>query len=185
MSGRALSGIAGLFLFVICVSLLGSERGLSLLAAALVHEAAHVAAACALGAPVRFAGSGAAGLTLRFDFSGVSHLREAAVCLAGPVSGLLLFGIPAAFGRVTYLTVTALALALFNLIPASFLDGGAALSALLSLFLPPDTVWRVTGTVSVLCTAAVWAGAVVLVFACGADISSVIAALYLVIRTTE
>ena len=185
MNGRVISGITGLFLFAVCIPFCGNERCMAILIASLIHEAGHIAAAVLSRTPIRFAGMGMAGLSLRFDFSASSPLREAAVCLAGPAVGAMVTVVSYFIGRGTYLAGACAALSLFNLIPASYLDGGAALAALLSLCLSPDTVWKITHTVSLICTVFIFIASSVLVICTDADISAALVSVYLVIRSTE
>lgn len=102
------------------------------------------------------------GAVFSFDFSGVGYLAECAVHLGGAAAGIfcailgyLFFGTGSAF-----FCGVSLILSVINLIPVSGLDGGGALSCILSEFLLPDTVWRVTRWVSGVSLLILW-GAVV------------------------
>ncbi|TAM56482.1 CBS domain-containing protein [bacterium] len=113
----------------------------------LAHELAHSLLARSRGVPV-------SSITL-FIFGGVSHLEaepsnapgEAWIAFVGPLTSLILAGVFFAAGRgagpqhpvgagLEYLATANLMLGVFNLLPASPLDGGRVLHALL---------WRWTG----------------------------------------
>lgn len=138
--------------------LLGLAAAIGLFLSVLIHELGHALTARAYG--VR---------TLRITLwflGGVAQLEEmprrrgaeAVVAIAGPVTsvglGLLLatllrsgaLGGGAAF-VVSYLTLTNLALAVFNLLPALPLDGGRVLRSLLSLRMDEGRATRVVGNV--------------------------------------
>lgn len=180
MRGLLFSGIPELFLLSLSFILGDGERFAAILLAALIHEAGHVIAAALLGVKLRLCRTGPAGIALRYDFSVVSHLREAAVCLAGPLLGALCF--LCGFRSMSYLAGASAALSLFNLLPISYLDGGCILSALLSSFLSPVNVWRICRVLSVLFTAALWCSAVYLMLVSGGDISAITVSVYLLYR---
>ena len=182
MRGLIVSGVPELLLVCLAFMMGDGDRYASILAAALVHELGHVLAAVILGVKMRFCRTGMAGVTLSYDFSVVSHGREVLVCLAGPAAGVAVFFLGYRSGASSYFAGASLGLTMFNLLPISFLDGGGVLSALLSMFLPADTVWIVCRTVSVIFTLVLWGGAVFLLVSIGGDISLIAAAVYLLYR---
>lgn len=101
----------------------------SLLLAVAAHEIGHLAALGALDAGVEalcLTGTG-----LRIDYRrGLPPAGEALAALAGPAAGALWALLARALGLEISGTVS-LVLTLYNLLPASFLDGGRALAAVL------------------------------------------------------
>lgn len=132
MAGMKLDVSAGaLLVFALAYFFDGSGLFASLLPAAAVHEAGHIAVLLLCGARIRRLRLDIFGL--RLDYSG-SPGRSALLCaaLAGPIAGLL-YAFPAmrAAGKTMRLSgAISLLLSLFNLLPALPLDGGRALSLL-------------------------------------------------------
>ena len=146
--------LLGMLLLVGCAD--GFLYPLLILAAALVHEGGHLLAAFLCRVPLKSFSVHVAGLSLTYDTDGVSYLREIAVILGGPLAGvtaagavLLLFGLDRE--GPFFFFFASLVMSVFNLLPASPLDGGALLCALFSwggrADLVPD-VLRVTGVLS-------------------------------------
>lgn len=132
-----------LFTAFLALAVQGGSRGvlLPLFFAALLHEAAHL---------VCLRKFGCRGLTLSLlpggarlegaAFAALSYRQALAAALAGPACNFMLAGLTALLGCVrplpaarSFLRVN-LMLGGVNLLPLSFLDGGAALSALLSQY---------------------------------------------------
>lgn len=100
--------------------------------ACAAHESGHILAAHLCGIRIEAVRFGALGIQMVGDTGAVSHLRRAAVSLAGPLMNLLFFILllPA---PPEYCAVQ-LVLFLFHMLPAVPLDGGMALySALCSV----------------------------------------------------
>lgn len=128
----ALAGLAALAL------ILGEGRTLAVTALILaLHEAAHILCARALAVPIKRLRLTPLGAALELDMRLVRPWQEVVIALAGPMSGM-------AAAAVMYLLMgrglndallaegvgIALALTLFNLLPASPLDGGRVLHGL-------------------------------------------------------
>lgn len=118
----------------------------TLLGAVILHEGGHLAAAQLLGG--RFEGLclGFFGWEMDLGREGLSYRREIAVDLAGPFANALGCAVGLWFirrsmteMRLFFFFCNALYGA-FQLLPAAGLDGGRALTALLSLFLSRDRV---------------------------------------------
>lgn len=154
----------------------------AILAAALVHELGHAVAAAILGAGLKLCRTEISGISLKYDFTRVSPLREAAVCLAGPAVGIAIFIIGYRNGSTSYFAGASAVLSLFNLLPISYLDGGCALSAVLSMLLSPDTVWHITRALSIMFTVLLWCAAVFLMLRTNGDISVTAVSIYLLYR---
>ncbi len=182
MRGIILSGIPELFLLSFAFMLGDGDKYASILAAALIHELGHMIAAAILGVKMRLCRAGMAGVSLKYDFSVISHGREAFVCLAGPAVGIAVFFFGYKNGTPSYFAAASLGLTVFNLLPISFLDGGCALSAVLSAFFPPDKVWYIGRILSVTFTILLWVTAVLMMLRMGGDLSVMAAAVYLLYR---
>ena len=105
----------------------------ALVAAVILHEAGHLAAARLLGIPLRRGIGGIDGLRLTFDFSRAGYLREAAVHAAGPLAGVIGAVLAAEIDGWEVFGGCSLLLAAVNLLPCRGLDGGGILSCLLRL----------------------------------------------------
>ena len=182
MRGLLLSGIPELFLLALAFMVGDGSTYSAIFAAALIHELGHIIAAAILGVKIRLFGAGIAGISLRYDFSGIHPLGEAAVCLAGPVVGIIIFLFGYKSGSVSSFIGACAGLALFNLLPISYLDGGCALSAILSSFLPPDMVWKICRPLSVVFTILLWITSVFMMLRSGGDFSVLAVSVYLLYR---
>jgi stage IV sporulation protein FB len=177
-----LSGIPELFLLGSAFILGGGERIFDIFTAALLHECGHMAAATLLGARLRFFRAGIAGLSLRYDVSLLSHIREALICPAGPAVGLTVVILCRRQNVLQDFAAANAALAIFNLLPVSCLDGGGFLRAILSVKFSPDTVWRVCRGVSFVITFLLWCLSVCILIHVKGDISSAAVSIYLLYR---
>lgn len=152
-----------------------------LLAALAVHELGHYLCAKIAGVPLVSFSVTPIGLRLSFDFSCAGYLAEAFVHAGGSIFGILAGIIAAAFPiRAAHVFCgLSLSFGVINLLPVRFFDGGGIVSAILSQFFLPDTVWRVSravslGVLSVLWAAVLWsemrigANLALLCFVCGA-----------------
>ena len=133
------------FLFAVFLALLlqgpGRETLLLLLLFAALHECAHALLLLRFGCEGLTLTLLPGGLRLADDaFAGLSHRQTAAAALAGPVCNLLLAagcaGLYIRLRQPCFLISARLNLLLCcgNLLPLSFLDGGAAFYALLSQY---------------------------------------------------
>ena len=138
---------------------LGLVAALGLFASVLVHELGHAFIARLFDVHVE-------GITLWF-LGGVAQFpemprergREAIVGIAGPITSMLLAGMfyllwtvpswgSAALFVAAYLTITNVALAIFNMLPALPLDGGRVLRSLLAIPLPYLRATRIAAGIS-------------------------------------
>ncbi|MGN0477853.1 MAG: M50 family metallopeptidase, partial [Hominenteromicrobium sp.] len=112
----------------------GGQHVLPAVLACAVHEGGHLLAARLCGMRVESVCFGALGIRMSGETASVSHLRRAAVSLAGPLMNLLFFVLllpaPPAFCTVQLL------LFLFHILPAVPLDGGMGLYSLLCSVCP-------------------------------------------------
>lgn len=120
---------------------------LPVLAGCALHELGHLAALTLLDARIKLIRLTAVGAEIRIEGS-LSWPGELAAALSGPAANLLCASIfcqiegGAPFGGIN------LALGCFNLLPARRLDGGRALSALLSMALGPEWGIWIAGLIS-------------------------------------
>ena len=120
---------------------------------AAVHELGHYAALCTFGTKPYLLRLELTGAAMYFDESGLSYGRELAAALAGPAAGLIL-ALAAAMIKAHALAGVSLVLSLFNLLPIGGLDGGRALTALLSMLTEPHRAHTICLWVTVVCAAA-------------------------------
>lgn len=126
-------------------------------AAMLCHELGHLAALLACGVPVRRLRLELGGAVL--ETGAMDYRREILCALAGPAVNLLLLPLGR---RFPMFAVLSLCLALFNLLPILPLDGGRALRAGLMLTTGADRADRILQRISMICAAALAAGALYL-----------------------
>lgn len=143
------------------------------LLAVTVHELGHVAVAALVGVPLLSISVRPIGLSLHFDFSGVSFLTEAAVHAGGSFAGLIAAALAVFLpwrAALTFSGVSAV-FAILNLLPTRSFDGGALLSSVLSCFLLPDAVWRISRAVSCSVIVCLWIAALWLELRVGANMA--------------
>ena len=126
-------------------------------AAMLCHELGHLAALLACGVHLHGLRLEVGGAVL--ETGPMDYRREILCALAGPAVNLLLLPLGR---RFPLFVVLSLCLALFNLLPILPLDGGRALRAGLLLALPEDKVQKILRWVTLVCAAALAAGALYL-----------------------
>lgn len=107
----------------------GGAHVLPAMLACAVHEGGHIGMARLCGMQIEAVRLSALGIQMVGDARALSHLRRAAVSLAGPLSNLLAFALLLPLPR-EYCAVQ-LVLFLFHILPAVPLDGGMALYSLL------------------------------------------------------
>lgn len=119
-----------------------------LLAAAAVHEGGHWIALRAFHVPVTALRLTPFGMEMRTLNSRLSYPRELAAVAAGPIANLLCgWALLRLSGGSREAAAGAhFALALFNLLPVSTLDGGRILELLCAWMLPPGWGDRAAGT---------------------------------------
>lgn len=120
----------------------GGMLALWCLAASLMHECGHVAAALLWWQQPVWVELGAFGMRMRQTNSAVSYRRQMAVLLAGPVVNLASAAVLAIAGRAGMAVAVPLVIGIFNLLPIEPLDGGQALLCLLSQHGDPDRAGR-------------------------------------------
>jgi len=182
MKRLLLSGVPELFLLGGAFILGGGKKFFAVFAAAILHECGHMIAAFLLGARLRFCRAGIAGISLMYDVSLLSHIREAVICLVGPAVGLSVAILCRHQNSLQDFAAANTVLAIFNLLPVSCLDGGGALRALLSIKFSPDTVWRVCRVLSLVITFILWCLSVYILVQINGDISSAAVSIYLLYR---
>ena len=141
--------------------LLGGVAAVGLFASVLVDELGHAVTARAYGVKTLEIRLWFLGGVARLDEMPRGRGAEAVVAVAGPITSvvigaLLWLALPLVSQQaglalvVSYLAITNVALALFNMLPALPLDGGRILRGLLELFMPHLRATRVAVTVSAL-----------------------------------
>lgn len=116
--------------------------------AALVHELGHYAALRLFGVRPTLLRLELTGALLCYPAGALSYGREALVAAAGPLAGALLAAAAGALGLKVLAGLSAL-LTVFNLLPASTLDGGRLLRALLLDRLDRERAERFSRAVSI------------------------------------
>jgi Zn-dependent protease/CBS domain-containing protein len=123
--------------------LLGLSAALGLFISVLIHEVGHALTAKLYGVHTKEITLWFLGGVAQFDEMPRQRGAEAVVAIAGPITSLLIAALTFALFRqvsasgplfvLTYLTITNVALAIFNMLPALPLDGGRVLRSLLAL----------------------------------------------------
>lgn len=118
------------------------------LAACVLHELGHIAAAAAFGGRVERLSLTVVGAELRIDYRApLTYARDSLVALAGPGANLLAGGL---FLTLNWELAAALTLAVgvFNLLPILPLDGGRVVYGLIADRLDPDWAERLMTALS-------------------------------------
>ena len=172
---------SGFFLLLAWLNYLDRDHVVPLgLTAGLLHELGHYGAVRAAGGNVRLIRLTAIGAEMILDHP-LDYRRELAAVLAGPAVNLLL---AALFCRqqwgVTFAGLN-LALGCFNLLPVGRLDGGRALTCLVSLLSGPGAACRVRERLDGLCAVSLLAAGLWLAGA-GGNITLLLTALWLAVN---
>lgn len=118
------------------------------LAACVLHELSHIAAAAAFGGRVEKLSLTAVGAELRMGYlRPLGYGRDSLVALAGPAANLLFGALALLWGWGLAAALT-LAVGAFNLLPILPLDGGRVLYGLLAGRLDPDWAERLMTALS-------------------------------------
>lgn len=139
--------------------LLGLLGALGLFASVVVHELGHAVVARLYGVEVKEIRLWFLGGVAQFDEMPKARGGEAVVAVVGPITSViiglvlwqtlpLLTGNNSATLVVSYLAITNIVLAVFNLLPALPLDGGRVLRGVLAMFMPHLRATSVAASVS-------------------------------------
>ncbi|HEX7004488.1 MAG TPA: site-2 protease family protein [Trueperaceae bacterium] len=139
--------------------LLGLMAAIGLFTGVVIHELGHAVVARLYDVEVKEITLWFLGGVAQFDELPRQRGAEALVGIAGPITSLVLAALcwlawqylpmgPGGLFIFSYLTLTNLALALFNLLPALPLDGGRILRSLLALWIPYLRATRIAAGVS-------------------------------------
>lgn len=145
--------------------LAGPGRALMVFIAVAVHEMGHLACLALTGVEIRGIRLSAGGAQICCG-EGLSYAAEVLAALSGPFAGALLAAGSLAAGEITghtfayELSAVSAMYTFFNLIPASPMDGGRALSALTALAFGPDVSARMGAVVDAVCVLALLSGGV-------------------------
>lgn len=162
----------------------GVKYPLMLIFAVGLHELGHILAASLVKAPCVSLRCGVQGLSLRFDFSALSHPREIFILTAGGLFGLLCAAAAYAFSpRLAYFSVVSVVLSLVNLLPVRGLDGGETLACVLDYFFLPDRAYRIEKVVSWVASLAFWVVALWIQLRVKVNLSLLAVALYFLWRS--
>ena len=144
-----------------------------ILLAALLHEAGHLVAAAIMKIPVKCIQIDIFGAYIRTDHPSCSYIKEAVLCLAGPVANIFSAAFLPQLLSIDdpLFTISSAALAVINLLPIKSFDGGRALSCIMLRFLPPDAVSAVTDILSFVCIFILWSISVYFIMRVGAYLS--------------
>ena len=118
------------------------------LAACVLHELGHIAAAAAFGGRVERLSLTVVGAELRIDYYiPLTYVQDSLVALAGPGANLLAGGLFLALNWELAAALT-LAVGIFNLLPILPLDGGRVVYGLIADRLDPDWAERLMTALS-------------------------------------
>ena len=146
------------------------------IAAAAIHELAHIFAASSLGISIGSLRLGIFGASLSIDQSTASYKDELLIALAGPAanlvcSALTVLFLPTSLPAVNMFLGTSLFLGLLNLLPISDFDGGRILFCALATHTSlsvAQTIIRISSFVFIF---SLWALSVYLILRLGASLS--------------
>lgn len=160
----------------------------SLLLAAVLHECGHLLAAHLMNIPIRSLRVSMLGAQLTLEDSLLSYEREWILCAAGPLFSLLgaggggLLAALCRSERNSNFAMISLALALVNLLPVGWLDGGRMFRAACRRYLSPKIADRSLRAVSFLFFLLLWMTSVYLLLRAGNSLSLFTFSLSLFVR---
>ncbi len=157
-----------------------------MLAAALLHEAGHLAAIGLCGAGVKRITVLPFGIDIERKTKILPLQREFFISLSGPLVNLWTFALICLFGGTPgFFAFSNLFLAVFNLLPIKSLDGGEAFYTLLLKLTHPYKASRIANAVSIFFIILIWiAGSYILLFLNG-NLSVFALAVFLFICTIK
>lgn len=186
MKRRTLAGIVSFIpLAVLTVIEGGALKGA--LAAALLHEAGHLACAFAMGRPVVSMSLDIGGATIKASGSDMSVWRDVAVLLSGPVVNIIVWAMARGCesGFIRELALGSLVLGVFNLIPVRGLDGGGVLQVILDRLLLPRTSFVIQKSIFAVTVLTIWFFAVLSIIFTQGNVSLYLVFLALFLAGTE
>ena len=164
-------------LFVLTVmNVSSSPHPVILVLCYFIHEAGHLFFAKLMRAEVSNLRASLCRLSIRYDCSRISHIRECAVVGGGILFNLifaLLFSLPVVEKNdaVSFFVICNISLALMNLYPVSILDGGNALRCLLNHFCSEEKSVKIMKVISFIFAFILWLITVYLQLIFSADVS--------------
>ena len=150
-----------LALIITTVSLGTSPHPFVLILCYLIHELGHILVSRLMGAKMRKLRIGPLHLSLSYDCSNLTYLKELFVQLGGiifnVISAIIVRFIPLFRGDVyEFFIIGSFSLALMNLYPVSILDGGGALKTVFLMIFSEDVAEKASRTVSFICAILMW-----------------------------
>ena len=145
-----------------------------ILSAALIHEAGHLLAASLLNIRVKCIRLDIFGALMDTEALSCSYVKEAILCLAGPLANVLSVALKYVFPfpfDCRLFIVASLFFAFINLLPARGFDGGRALYCLLLIRLSPSVAVRLVSVASFLSVFMLWSASVYFIMRTGAYLS--------------
>lgn len=153
--------------------------------AALTHELGHILMARLCDIRLRECSVGLFGAGLSPDYGAYTYRHEILLCMAGPLTNLLLgtlaFLLPKS-DFVTYFSLSSFFLGTLNLLPIETFDGGRILSHLLSFLFSPALSHRVLRILSFLTVLLLWSLSVYLLLRATASLSLFVFSLSLFVK---
>ncbi|MBQ9086199.1 MAG: M50 family metallopeptidase [Clostridia bacterium] len=153
--------------------------------AALFHELGHILMAKLCHIRLRECSIGLFGAGLAPDYGTYSYRQEILLCLAGPLTNLVLgtlaLLLPASDLILAFI-LSSFFLGLLNLLPIQTFDGGRILSHFLSLKLSPSLSHRLLRVLSFLCVFLMWCFSVYLLLRAAASLSLFVFSLSLFVK---
>jgi len=151
----------------------------------IIHESGHIIAAIAVKAPAKGISTQHFGISLYYDFSGLSYAKELFVHISGAaanfISAALAFYLFDRSVCIDFFVLSSLSFGIFNLIPFRKSDGGRALSAALSIVFNVETQEKLTYIFHFISVLFFWSVSVYLQFIYTVNISLLILSVYLLL----
>ncbi|MCX7614764.1 MAG: site-2 protease family protein [Clostridiales bacterium] len=162
----------------------------AILSAALLHECGHLIMIRLLGLKVDKIEATLLGFLIRTNAGLSSYLSEILISLSGPALSIIVAvcsSVAASRGfyseSLYIFSGMNIIFGIFNLLPASKLDGGRAVHSLLCLFFSPDDTYRISSIISVVTAVFVILAGAYILYTTKYNLSLLLIGLWLLVRS--
>gem|GEM_PF-4536387 len=149
-----------------------------------VHEGGHLLAALLLGVRPTSAEGRYIGMNISFSDGTVSYKKELLILLSGSGANFvfLLLSLPFISLTFVFYYLSAVGIAMFNLLPLGICDGGKALSCILLMLFPEDKAVKLSGAIHFISAVLFLTFAVCVQFVYRINLSLMVVSIYILLE---